>query len=144
MAFGGGALKGGNTGDHFAGAVLKRKKRANASMVAFKNDIPLLKVLHELKPDQRTIVLASLDNKSCTAVVNCLRKLIKNKKLNRKTKTKLRKALGGQKETLRSLIYDNRTKQRKELLPRVGGGLGVALGAAIPILLEIARAKKWI
>ena len=110
----------------------------------FKKEVPLLQVLKDIKPDQRTIILGSLDTKACTTISNCIRQVIKNKKLNKKTKNKLLKVLGPQKDLLRNIISEAKLSKKKELLPKLGGSLSLVLATAIPILLDIARAKKWI
>ena len=125
------------TGGGPPAALLKRIRK-------FKKQVPLLQVLKDITPEQRTIVLGSLDARACNSVVGCVRSVMKSKKLNKKTKDKLRKALSSQKDTLRKLIGEAKSSRKRELLPSVGGGLGVLLGTAIPILLEVARSKKWI
>ena len=134
LIFGGGG-QGGSGG---ASTTLLKK------MNNFKKQVPLLQVLKELKPDQRTIILGHLDANGCCAITSCIREVIRNKKLPKKTKNKLRKVLGPQKDILRQLISAQKLSKKKELLPSVGGSLTLLISTAIPILLEIARAKKWI
>jgi len=120
------------------------KKKKSNSEGKFRRQIPLLKVLKDLKPEARAIILASLDSSSCNEIVSCVRKVLQGKKLNSRTKKRIAKALSPQKNLYRDLINTNSFKAKKEILPKLGGSISLILSAAIPILLEIARAKKWI
>lgn len=126
-----------------AGSALKKSKIHFAGK-NLRHQLPLLKVLRDIKPEQRTIILAHLDNQGCSTVINSVKKVLHNKKLNNHTRKKLIKTLSSQKNLFRKLISSKKGKDRKQLLPAVGSGLGLVLGTAIPLLLELARRKKWI
>ena len=149
LIFGGGGGQGGSGGVGVGGGESSSSSSSSSTtllkkMNNFKKQVPLLQVLKELKPDQRTIILGHLDANGCCAITSCIREVIRNKKLPKKTKNKLRKVLGPQKDILRQLISAQKLSKKKELLPSVGGSLTLLISTAIPILLEIARAKKWI
>ena len=132
---------GGGSGKNYSGL---KKTQPSAASAAFARDIPLFKVIKDLKPEKRAIILASLNNNSCSALIKCIKKVLQNKKFKSGARARIKKLLLPQKQILRQLITSKKIKQKKELLPQVGGSLGFILAAAIPLLLDLARAKKWI
>ena len=124
------------------GAGLVNSPKSNIEKL--EREIPLLKVLKDIRPVQRAIILASLDTQSCHTVVQCVRKILQNNNLDKRTKSKLIKRLASEKDTYRQIIDSSRVKDRQKLLPRVGGSLPVLLSAALPIFVDIAKNRNLI
>ena len=110
----------------------------------FKKQIPLLKIMRDLPVDEQLILLHHLDSKACKNIVVCIKKVLAGTHLSKSSKQKLIKELGPYRDLMRSIVASKKRKESKDLLPYIGGGLSAILASAIPILIEIARRKKWI
>ena len=113
-------------------------------MSRVKHHIPLFQVLKELKPYQRQIILDHLDNTSCKSVASCVASLLKkSSKVSPQQKKAIALAVKAQKNHFEKIISPGKnSKQLKKDLTRVGGGpLGLILGAAIPLLVDLIARK---
>jgi len=100
--------------------------------------------MQELSPQQRIIISGYLNNHGVNTIVDCMRKVVSGDKIDSITRSHVKESLGPYKNHLRKIVNSNDLKVKREIIPKVGAGLGSIIAIAIPILLEFARKKKWI
>lgn len=100
--------------------------------------LPLLHVLKSLKPQQRVILLAHLDDKSRDALYQAIGHVLTTDKIPMRKRLFLKHQLSPHKEDLRFLCskrHDSECKRRK--LTQIGGGpMAHILRAAVPLMLN--------
>ena len=101
--------------------------------------LPFLQTFKELRPAQRGILLAHLDDSSCEILCDAVANVLKNPKVNSATRKKLGKSLNPHKVLLRKLANPKEsTKSKRKILYKVGGfPLASILTAAVPLLLNL-------
>lgn len=105
--------------------------------------LPVLGVLRSMKPEQRIILLAHLDDPTRDALYRTIGEVLHSDKVPRKRRLTLKGKLEPYKKELRYLANAKRTSasRKKRALAQIGGGpLSHVLGAAIPLLLDTFRA----
>ena len=120
------------------------KKKIVSEKTIFKKQIPLLKAMSDLPLEDQIVLLHFLDYEACNNIVDCIKKILCGKYLDGEKKQFLKKNLLPYREVLRELANPKNNRLTKKNIPKIGGGLGVLLTAGIPLLLDIARQKKWI
>ena len=105
--------------------------------------LPFLQVLKELRPVQRNILLAHIDDKSCEMIYEAISNVLQNSKVSYGSRKRLKKALQPHKRCLRTLISKTCSRSRKrKYLTKIGGfPLGTILATAIPLLLNLFTRK---
>lgn len=100
--------------------------------------LPLLEVLKSVKPDQRVIILAHLDDQTRDLLYKTIYKVINSDKIPFAKRRFLNSKLTPFKNELRDLGDANKTLfQKKKRLIQVGGGpMSYVLRAAIPLILD--------
>ncbi len=101
--------------------------------------LPVLDVLRKLKPDQRMILLAHLDDSTRDGLYRTIAHVLKANKVPMETKLRLKRALGPFKKEFRYLAdKDKPAVRKKKTLAQVGGKpMGLVLKTAVPLLLDI-------
>jgi hypothetical protein len=103
--------------------------------------LPFLQTMKELKPAQRGIMLAHLDDNSCQILCEAAANVLTNPRITKQRK-KLREALLPHKKILRTLATTNGRNvgfKRKTLYKLGANPLGYILSAAVPLLLDLLR-----
>lgn len=104
--------------------------------------LPFLQILSEMSPNQRTIILGHLDQKSCETLCSTIRSVVKSTKLKKQVKNQLQKHLTPHKACLRSLCKTKTFPSQRRSLQKLGGNpLMLILASALPLLLN-KLAKK--
>ena len=111
--------------------------------------IPLFNILRELEPVQRIIILSHLDEQTCESIYACINTLLitdlRKIKKYKSSFPKIKKILSKQKKNLRFLAKKNKSKyskrQKKKILPQIGGSLGLVMSIVIPIILDLISKK---
>ncbi len=108
------------------------------SKKALKKILPFLQVLKDIKPVQRKILLAHLDDQSLNNICEATSNVLHNPNLTSKQKTRLRRYLNPHKSSIRYLSRKKTTvKNKKKKLFEIGGNpLAFILSAAIPLLID--------
>ena len=123
---------------------MKEEKKKSAKAV-FKKQIPLLKILRDLPPESQIILLHHLDSTACCNIKKCIKKVLAGTNLQESKKKNLRKNLLPYKNLMREIANTKPGHSTKNLLPQIGGaGLSLILSSALPLLIDIAKKKKWI
>ena len=121
----------------------KSPKSKQMSQTLFKKKMSLFKIMRDLPLDQQIVLLHHLDSRACNDIRNCVKKVISGKHLSEEQSSQLKNNLLPYKPLLRDIVKTP-SKGTKELIPQLGGGLSLLLSTGIPILIDIARKKKWI
>lgn len=100
--------------------------------------LPLLHILKSLKPDQRIIVLAHLDDKTRDILYQTIVWVLRGKKLPHGSRQYLRSKLKSFQKEFRYLGDAGKTERsKKKKLMQIGGGpLKHVLSLAVPLLLD--------
>ena len=103
--------------------------------------LPFLQTLKQLRPAQRSILLAHIDDVSCEMLYETISNVLRNGKVTPAQQKRLKKALLPHKSCLRTLMSKTCSKQRKRHnLNQIGGfPLGTILATAIPLLLNLFK-----
>lgn len=128
----------------------KKKKRTHyknhkrCSMKRLSKILPFLQTFKELRPSQRGIMLAHLDDSSCKILQETIANVLRNPSVSESRKKKLRKVLQPHKSALRNLARGSSSGgAKKKTLYKIGGlPLAAILSTAIPILLDVIRSRK--
>ena len=120
----------------------KPAKSRHLAKTLFKKQLSLLKVMRDLPVDQQIVLLHHLDSRACKDINKCINNVLSGKYRSTEINNNLRSKLLPYKDLLRNLSADSRNT--KQLIPQIGGGLSLLLSTGIPILIDIARRKKWI
>ena len=107
-------------------------------MKSLQTNIPLFQVLRELKDHQRQIIIDHLDAKSCNALVECVKCVLKRgPKKKGKRQTKLRACI---KQYHKDFAHILGKRQSSRQLAKVGGfPLGLILSTAVPLLMSFLK-----
>lgn len=103
--------------------------------------LPLLNVLKDVKPEQRIIILAHLDNVTRDALYSTINNVLHNDRIAFRKRLFLKSKLKPFKDEFRFLADKNKSLARKKKkLAQVGGKpLTHVIRAAIPLLLNLYR-----
>jgi hypothetical protein len=107
-----------------------------------KKALPVLNVLKSLRSDKLVVLLPHLDDTIQSVLCECIRNCLHNKKISQRKRQQLKKKLATHKHICRYLSGCTSIKKQKKLLPQVGGGLGLILGAALPLLANFLFPKS--
>ena len=101
--------------------------------------LPLLYALKTMRPEQRVIVLAHLDDVSKDLLYQTINKVLSSEELPFRRRLQLRDKLRPYRSQLRYLADGKKTPQQKrERLTQIGGGpMGHVLKEALPLLLHL-------
>ena len=122
----------------------KSTKSKETSQALFKKKMSLFKIMRDLPLDQQFVLLHHLDSQACNDLSSCILEVVSGKHLSKEQKEHLKDNLLPYKPLLRDLAKKSR-KDTKDLIPQLGGGgLSLLLSTGIPLLIDIARRKKWI
>ena len=114
----------------------RRKKRRDLRAL-----IPFLSTFKEIKPSQRGILLAHLDDSACDILCETVSNVLRNPRIKPTLRKKLCKSLHPYKTLLRQLGDSKKSlKFKRKILYKVGGfPLASILSAAIPFLMSLLR-----
>lgn len=100
--------------------------------------LPLLEVLKSVKPEQRVIILAHLDDPTRDVLYKTIGRVLKSSKLPISKRLFLKSKLAPFKTELRELVDDRKSsRQKKKRLTQMGAGpMSYVLRAAIPLILN--------
>jgi len=104
-----------------------------------KRMLPLLQTIKDFKPKQRrSILLNHLDDEACETIYEAVANVLKNERVDPKTRLRLKKKLAAHKNDLRYLASPSKKPAlKKKKLAKMGGfPLTAILSAAIPLLLS--------
>lgn len=103
--------------------------------------LPLIKVLHTMKPAHRIIVFEHLDDKTRDRIYAVIQHTLQCDKLPCNKRSFLRRKLSPYQQEFRELAdkKSGRRKKKKLLLQMGGGPMQHVLGAAIPVMLDVFR-----
>jgi hypothetical protein len=127
-----------------AGAKTKKSPPRRRYGKKYLQDIlPFIHTFKTLRPAQRVILLAHLDDKSCNLLCECCANVLHNSKIPTAKRKRLSKALLPHKAALRQLVHPSGslTAKRKKLYQLGGGPLSLILGTALPLLVDLLRKK---
>ena len=101
--------------------------------------LPLLNVLRSIKPEQRQILLAHINDKTRDLIYKTISEVLNSERVPFKERLRLKKNLEPYKGDLRYLTHPKKAKKGKEKkLNQIGGGpMNHILKAAIPLLLNL-------
>jgi hypothetical protein len=101
--------------------------------------LPLLQVLKSLTSEQRTIVLAHLDDKTRDFIYETITTVLRSEKLPFRKRAALKEKLSPYKNDLRYISDKKKSRaQKKNRLTQLGGGpMAHVLKTAIPMLLNL-------
>jgi len=103
-----------------------------------KRMLPLLQTIKDFKPKQRrSILLDHLDDEACETIYEAVANVLKNERVDPKTRSRLKKKLAPHKKDLRYLASFNKkpTLKKKKLVKMGGFPLSAILNAAIPLMM---------
>lgn len=114
------------------------KKQKIVSKKRLREILPFLQTFKELRPTQRCILIAHIDDVSCEVLCETICNVLKNPKVASKQRTKLKRLLQPHKNSLRALSTPSTSKSvKKKKLHQLGGfPLSALLSTAIPLLLS--------
>lgn len=120
-----------------------RKSVRRVSKKRLREILPFLQTFKDLRPAQRSIMLAHLDDKSCEILYEAVSNVLRNPTVSAAQRKRLRKVLQPHKHCLRSLISrsgSSANKRRK--LQKIGGfPFSAILSTAIPLLLNLIASR---
>lgn len=101
--------------------------------------LPLLEVLKTVKPDQRVILLAHLDDKTRDLLYQTIQRVLTSDRIPFRKRLFLKSKLNNYKHDLRYLADQRKSPgAKKRKLAQVGAGpMTYILRAAIPLLLNV-------
>ncbi len=101
--------------------------------------LPLLNALKTMKPDDRVIVMAHLDDKTRDAIYSTIDSVLRSKKVSTVERKLLAQRLAPHKDTFRYLINSKKgAVGKKRKLSQIGGApFNYVLKTAIPLLMDI-------
>jgi hypothetical protein len=101
--------------------------------------LPFLHVLKTIKPRDRTIILAHLDDVTRDALYETIANVLSTPKLPMRKRLFLKSKLQPYKADLRFLAdkKNSSSKKKKKLTQMGGGAIGHVLGTAVPLLLNL-------
>ena len=111
----------------------------------FKEFLPLLNVLRKLHPDNRSIIIDSLEGSHVNNICHCINKVLRCGSLTKKKKSLFRNRLSPYKSLIREIDRCRVSKKRKILgvLNQKGSGvLSLLLTTAIPLILDLIISKS--
>lgn len=99
-----------------------------------KTHIELLRALHTLKPQYRSVLLKACNNEEINCICECIHNVLKGKiPLEENQKNKLKK----HKNILRKLLCKGKSKTRKNIIIQKGGAfLPIILGSVLSSLVS--------
>lgn len=105
--------------------------------------IPFLQTFKDLRPNQRSILIGHIDDKSCEILYEAIANVLRSPRISDGQRKKLRKILQAHKSCLRSLISNktSRTLKRKKLQQIGGFPLATILATAVPLVLDLLMKK---
>jgi len=109
-----------------------------------KRMLPLLQTIKDFKPKQRrSILLNHLDDEACETIYEAVANVLKNERVDPKTRLRLKKKLAPHKKDLRYLASSGKKLAlKKRKLAKMGGfPLTAILNAAIPLMLSYILPK---
>lgn len=96
--------------------------------------------MKKIKPEEREQIIHHLSDNAVQSLSECVYNIVKeeNSGLDERTKKRLKKKLGHQKNVARVLASSSKSiKAKRKALTQHGGFLGTILGAAIPLLISL-------
>lgn len=101
--------------------------------------LPLLNVLRTVKPEQRTILLAHMDDKTREYLYQTISHVLRSQDVPMNKRIFLRNKLDPYKNDLRILMSKKASKKKKQHhLAQIGAGpMSYVLKEAIPLLLQL-------
>lgn len=120
------------------------KLSPKAKLEKAKRVLPLLRTLQDFKPKRnRSILLSHLDDEACEALYEAVANVMLNDRLHPAVRAKLSQLLKRHRRPMEILSdADAEPALKRRHLAQMGGNpLSLILSAAIPILLDLFRAK---
>lgn len=105
--------------------------------------LPFLQIFKELRPNQRTILLSHIDDRSCEAIFEAFANVLRNDKVSPATRKRLKRSLAPHKNCLRTIINRRAScKTKRKKLQQLGGfPFAAIISAAIPLLMSALQRR---
>ena len=103
-----------------------------------KNTVPFINALNKLTDDERKAVLKYLNKDAREVIYECVANCIYNPGISKAKRAEVKEQLKSKSRIYKYLARPgNNLKKKKQLLSQHGGGLGLILGAVLPLLTAL-------
>jgi uncharacterized protein YjaG (DUF416 family) len=120
--------------------VKPKKGMSQANVVKI---LEFLKVIRRVPTDDFKVLVKYLNDDACNMLSECIHNSLCSSALSDLKKKKLRDALWKHKTQLRFLSKGKTNmKKKRDILPQIGGSIGLIISAVLPILMNMLRGAR--